>query len=125
MYHFAMTESVNGQSTVWVFTLNNYTDDDQERIRSTVIQGVVRYVIFGRETGASGTPHLQGFVQFLSRKRLRSAKEVLGARCHLQPARSVDHAINYCKKDGDWEEHGNLVRHGQRCDFELFMAELS
>ena len=90
------------------------------------LEGVVDYLIFGREIGESGTPHLQGFVSFPSRKRLRQVIQTLG-QCHCSIARYIMKSIEYCKKDGDFEEIGNAPAEktpGQRNDLELFKEDV-
>lgn len=85
------------QSKYWCFTLNNYTDDEVEAIK----QGEHTYLIMGREMGTMGTPHLQGYVEFETRKRLTGAKNALGCnRAHMEAAKG-NHAQNkiYCTKE--------------------------
>lgn len=86
----------------WVFTLNNYTPE-QEDILASLDCG---YLIYGREVGEQGTPHLQGYLQLNSRKRLSAMKKIL-ATAHWEPAKG-DYASNkaYCSKDGDIVERG-------------------
>lgn len=90
----------------WCFTLNNYTDIDYSRLCDAVDDYEdCDYIVFGKEVGESGTPHLQGFVSFSRRKLLGAVISVLG-QCHLEFARDVPRAIEYCKKDGDFVEFG-------------------
>lgn len=91
------------RSKHWCFTLNNYTERTEESILE--LRSIVAYLIYGREVGESGTPHLQGFVSFPSRKSLRQVTGYLpGAHCSI--ARCILASINYCKKGGDILEIG-------------------
>lgn len=111
---------VNGQprSKDWVVTVNNYTPDEETALQSMVENGHASYVIFGRERGEGGTPHLQGFIQLKARTRLASVKAIPGlGRAHLEPRRgSVQEAAEYCKKEGDFEEYGSAGGQGKRAD---------
>lgn len=102
----------------WCFTLNNYTVADIDRITQNVSE--FDYVIYGKEVGDSGTPHLQGFVSFPRRVRLNHCVEKVG-QAHFTVARNVDHSIQYCKKDGDFVEIGvRPTGQGTRSDLESF-----
>lgn len=102
----------------WSFTLNNYTPNDLDRL-STPINGI-SYLIYGKEVGASGTPHLQGTVSFQSRKRLQQVITAIG-QAHCTVTRHLQQSIEYCKKDGDYTEIGEPPKgQGQRCDLEEF-----
>lgn len=104
----------------WVFTLNNYVDEEVNRIINVFEGPYVRYGIIGREVGEAGTPHLQGFVLLNGVKRLRGVKALLSDRAHFEVARgSSDQAAEYCKKDGDYTERGSFPeRQGRRSDLD-------
>lgn len=106
------------QVTRWCFTLNNYTDEDQERLRR--LSETVKYLIFGREVGEAGTSHLQGFVVFHTSTRLATAKAAISDRAHLECARgTTQQAADYCKKEDDFEEFGQLpAPQGKTCRFD-------
>ena len=108
------------KSKHWCFTLNNYTQANVDRLLA--LRNSVAYLIFGRETGVSGTPHLQGFVSFRSKKTLQQVISTLG-QCHCSIARYITQSIEYCKKDGQFEEIGEPPQEkqqGRRSDLEDF-----
>ena len=89
----------------WAFTLNDYTDDDEQRIAAAASSEGVVYVVYGREVASTGTPHLQGHVSLSVKKRQPQLVRLFG-QAHYTVARSVKHSIDYCKKDGDYTEFG-------------------
>ncbi len=100
-----------GGAKRWVFTLNNYTDDETKVFTEAVDQGdwKVTYIIFGKEVGEANTPHLQGFICFSVRRTLVWLKRRLGNRVHLEVARGTsEEASEYCKKEDDFVEFGTL-----------------
>lgn len=107
----------------WVFTLNNYTPVEVNTIRTVFNSDRVTYAVFGREIGANGTPHLQGFVILSSARRLVFCRRRIANRAHFQTARGTSQqAADYCKKDGDFEEFGTFPgNQGRRTDFEEFL----
>lgn len=94
------------RSRSWCFTLNNWTDADTEFL-STV---PASYVVYGKEIApTTGTPHLQGYLQLKEAKTLQAMKTMMGQRYHLEMRQgTTKQAIDYCKKDGDWTEHGKI-----------------
>lgn len=87
-------------SDQYVFTINNYTEEDVRRLRSMPReQGVV---LFGKEVGLQGTPHLQGVWWCPESRRRRGVVEkYLGGRAWLEPCKCLESAVGYCMKDGD------------------------
>jgi len=100
------------QSTRWCFTLNNPSAEDEARFAEygdSLQRYGLRYLIYGREVGDSGTRHLQGFFIANSRLRLRSVRHLFGERGHYECARATsDRAADYCRKDGDFSEFGSI-----------------
>ena len=116
------------QSLYWCFTLNNYTDDDIVRLERLAAVPTTEYLIYGRELGQEGTPHLQGFVMFTVRRRFNCVKRLLGDRYHIEAAVGTPYqAALYCKKDGDFTEFGTapvdrLPREANRGQFANYVS---
>ncbi len=86
----------------WCFTINNPKASDK------VCPLQFEYLIIGIEVGEEGTPHWQGYCAFKTRRRLTGAKKVW-PRAHLEIKKgTVLQAIDYCKKDGKFEEWGQV-----------------
>lgn len=111
------------QSRRWCFTLNNPTLDDESRISSQSL----RYLVFGREIGDSGTKHLQGFCIFNTPKKLQQLQHIFAGRAHWEVTRGNDaQASDYCKKDGDYVEQGVLKSNqGSRSDLKRIYQSIS
>lgn len=88
------------ESRAWCFTLNNYTEEEDNALQA--LECV--YLIYGYEVAPeTGTPHLQGYVRFKSAKKLEQVKAKI-PRAHLEKARgSCEDNVAYCKKtrEGD------------------------
>lgn len=105
--------NVRSRLSRWVFTLNNYTDDEVDNLVVNC-EPASSYLVFGREVGNNGTPHLQGFVIFPTSKRFNAVKALVGERAFLARARGTNQqAADYAKKDGEYEEFGELPVEGQ------------
>jgi len=110
-------------SSRWCLTLNNYTQEDIDNWKLVFDDELVtRYAVWGKETGDAGTPHLQGFVIFNQPGSLAAVKDLLGRRVHAEPAKGTSkQAATYCKKEGDWTEHGSFPgAQGKRSDIDHF-----
>lgn len=85
----------SNQSKRWCFTVNNYNDEDIELFQSLDC----RYIIYGKEVGEQGTPHLQGFVVFTTNKRLTGMKKI-HPTAHWEVAiGTTEQSIVYCSKE--------------------------
>ncbi|ALY05864.1 replication-associated protein [Ctenophore-associated circular genome 2] len=100
----------------YVFTWNNYTDDVKAFI-GNFANDYCKWLVYGEEVGASGTPHLQGCFSLYDKKRITQLCK-LGFKAHLEPMKgSPKQAIAYCKKDGSFTELGDVTRgQGERND---------
>lgn len=112
----------------WVFTLNNYSEQEEQAIRSLVSEDQrVRYLCFGHEIGESGTPHLQGYLSLQSRLRHAQVRSLL-PRAHIEVRRgSHEEARDYCAKDdndGFFEAGEAPSYQGKRSDLESLQNDL-
>lgn len=86
------------KSKKFVFTTNNYQE-------FPLLKDDMQYLTYGKEVGESGTPHLQGFVFYKNAYRLgKVIKDFVGS--HVEIAKTLGEAIQYCHKDGDFVELG-------------------
>ncbi|UDN67412.1 replication-associated protein [robinz virus RP_584] len=98
------------------FTLSNYDENDELRIRS--LADYCEYLIYGREIApTTGTRHLQGFCNFKTKREFRTIKRLIGDAAHIEPAHGDDVSNQvYCSKDGDFYEFGQPSFQGKRND---------
>lgn len=92
----------------YCFTLNNYTDYEQETLY-TQLRICSDYFIVGKEVGEEGTSHLQGYFCLTNRDRLLSIKNRLCERMHIEVARGTPSSNRaYCSKEGNFIEEGTI-----------------
>jgi predicted ATPase len=102
------------RSRTWCLTVNNYTDTDYSNLLDTICE----YVIVGKETGESGTPHLQVYIYFKNAISFSSMKKKYPT-AHIEITKGTpQQAADYCKKDGQFQENGQLPQSGKRTDLD-------
>lgn len=102
----------------FVFTINNYVDEDMDRIRGIGGDEGCKYLCFGIEVGESGTPHLQGYVEFKNPRAFTAVCKLLKGHVELRKG-TAKQASDYCKKDGKFEEFGVMSNpNGKRKDYD-------
>lgn len=103
------------------FTLNNYTEQDVEHIK----EGPFKFLVFQRETGANGTPHLQGYAQGKGSIAWNTWKRLLTDRAAFFAAKGTPREnYDYCTKEDTRDAgtvpfvRGVIPQPGQRTDIE-------
>lgn len=100
-------------ANAWVFTLNNYTEDDLKFLSSKFSAEPEKYYfIYGKEVAPNtGTPHLQGYIK----SRVKSKSGPLQKwrpftefapikRAHWARAKgNLESNYHYCSKEGNFE----------------------
>ena len=78
----------------WVFTLNNHKESD---INFLMECSSIAQLSIQEETGESGTPHLQGYLKFVTKTRPLS---IFGKvfKAHWEKCKNVKAAIEYTQK---------------------------
>lgn len=104
------------RSRKWCFTLNNYSESEINKLET--FASTIQYLIYGKEIGESGTPHLQGFIYKKNPTTFKAIKKKIGIeRIHLESANgNVLQNYKYCSKDGDFKEIGEMPEPGKRKD---------
>lgn len=93
----------------WCFTLNNFTADEIVLLKQK-FEELCHLWIFEEESGESGTPHLQGYINL--KDKMRPTEFKLSSRIHweVKGKKSTElENIFYCSKD--FRNHGNKVYH--------------
>lgn len=103
-----------GQYPNWCFTFH-YTDDTKDLVLKwwDALCAQAHYAIGGWEVcPTTGRDHLQGYVQFLKRRRLTELKRLPnGLGVHWEPAKGDEQQnIDYCSKGGDTIVFGDEPR---------------
>lgn len=118
-----------------VFTANNY---DPNRVADLVATlqawGAVTYFVFGKEVApTTGTPHLQGYLELKSPYLWTSIQAKLNVVYPVAATSKVwttrrrgtaQQAADYCKKDGDITEWGEISKQGERTDLKELAEEI-
>lgn len=87
------------------FTVNNWTEEQKAAI---LAEPKFSYVIVGEELApTTGTPHLQGYAELFKKSQYGPFAKKYHMTC-LKCDASAAHNIEYCKKDGIFEERGKL-----------------
>lgn len=88
-------------------TINNWVDEDVTRLRELADVG---YIVVAAEVGASGTPHLQGYIQFTKKVGFKWLVTALARRAHILEARgTAAENTDYIKKGS--QPHDEWVAH--------------
>lgn len=103
------------------FTLNNFTDEEYKHLKDLKTS----YIVIGKEIAESGTPHLQGYMEFNGGVRFETLKKQF-PRIHLEARRGTSkQASDYCKKsDPNFYENGIISNQGARQDLETIKNRL-
>lgn len=85
----------------WCFTINNFTEADEDYVIGMADDDDVKRIIAEHEHLNEGTPHIQGYVSFYDRKYRNEVERRLGGHAYLVPAVGGYRSnVEYCSKEG-------------------------
>lgn len=81
------------KSRGWCLTINNFTEDDIEKIKLLKCE-----YCFQEETGENGTPHLQGMLYFKNARDFKQIKKIFET-AHIEKMKNKLASMKYCTKE--------------------------
>lgn len=102
-----------------VFTVNNWTPAHVAHLDE--VSKRCRYMIYGKEVGEEGTPHLQGYLYLKSAATHYAVAKLLGIGWTAPAEGSALHNQAYCSKQGDVKETGEIPKQGKRTDITKYV----
>lgn len=103
----------------YVFTINNWTNKDIENLKLIKY----RYLVFGKEVGQEGTPHLQGYIYLKNEMTKKALNKKLDNRAWLGESKATalraEQNKAYCHKQNKYFEDGDPPKQGKRSDIDL------
>lgn len=123
-----MRKEINRKNRNWCITVNNPSMDDlkvwMSMIRDKEIRrkNSIKYIVWQLEKGMNGTQHIQGYIEFVNERRMKSIKKIFknnSMHCEIRLGSSKE-ASDYCKKKdssiSDVYEAGIRCERGKRND---------
>lgn len=84
----------------------------------------MEYLIYGKETcPTTGRKHWQCHVICKRKRPLKSVIKSLYP-CHVEISKDPEASRTYCKKEGDFKEHGNWISQGTRSDLKDIVSKV-
>jgi hypothetical protein len=89
-----------------------------EDIETIEFEKRMKYLVYGKEICPDTKKlHYQGYVEFDRPIVFGTLKKLLGNKTHLSNRNgTAKQAADYCKKDGDFIEHGQISQQLRRSD---------
>lgn len=105
----------------WFLTICNYT----ELLYNAICNSEkIRYLVIGREIcPTTGTPHIHFFIYYKNDVSFTQMKKRFPT-AHIEVCRKFKACSDYCKKDGDFLELGEIPSQGARKDLELVKDQI-
>jgi len=113
--------NVRIQSKAWCFTAYDPNLKDEWLAHATI-----SYYCYGVEIcPETGRKHWQGYLELTNKCELSRLKKTFPPQIHWEKRKGTQlEAINYCKKDGLFHEHGSRITQGARSDLDAVKAAI-
>jgi hypothetical protein len=98
-----------------------------EDIETIEFEKRMKYLVYGKEICPDTKKlHYQGYVEFDRPIVFGTLKKLLGNKTHLSNRNgTAKQAADYCKKDGDFIEHGEISQQGRRSDLDAVIENVN
>lgn len=117
-----VTENQRDRCRTWCFTLNNYTDEEVSQMSKNIwtlnkypFTLKIKKLIFQKEISKTGTPHLQGCIEFVNQASFSSLK-IFNKRIRWDKTKEWKASVYYCSKtisrDGKERNKNNFFIYG-------------
>lgn len=124
-------DEVKRRTRSFILTWNNYPECWKDKFTELFETSKVKYIVGGKEIApTTGTPHIQGHIDFIHAKTITSVQKIFKKfqiQIGVKATMNDEHACNnreYCLKDGDYQEWGKRPQPGARNDLVAFMDDV-
>lgn len=103
------------KTRAYVFTLNNWTDEEYQKILTLNY----KYIAIGDEIAPkTGTPHLQGYIYFERETSRNTIKKFIPRGWYRRARGTAKQNLTYCSKSSLLYEDGVMPEQGKRRDID-------
>ena len=114
-----MTTKSNSKVRNTFVTVNNWTEEQWDKLVSYGDTGEFKYLVFGKEIApTTGTPHLHIYAEFKSPRSVKSVGKMFFNLKIEAREKTALACSEYCKKNCEYLEYGTLSNQGKRVDVE-------
>lgn len=107
----------------YVFVINNYNDEILNKAKNYLISKSQEYII-GLEVGASGTKHIQGYVEFKNQINVKCIYDNITNKMWITKAKgSKKENYNYCSKDNKYYTNMNFKTFQEKLNDKILNEE--
>ena len=105
-----MSGEIPMQRQRWGFTFNNYPSSLNIRSHLSIDNFFIKRAVWGFEIGASGTPHLQGYLELKRSLRLSHVKKIFPSAYWFAANGNSFQNFRYCTKSGNFDLIGDFTK---------------